>query len=188
MLAHWSPRKVARAAGVLYLFNFITGVIAMQLISRGAQRQGDAVNLVAAVLYTGVTVLLCDLFWPVSPVVSVIAAVASLLGCWLPTVTSHLGLTLPFSNFVFFGIYCGLIGLLILRSRFMPRLVGVLMVIAGVCWLTTAYPPLAHRIWPVVMGGGLLGEGALIVWLLVRGVNEREWKEQARWGTDRPLA
>jgi len=174
MLADWSPRNVARVAGVLYLLNFITGVAAMQLISRGAQGQGHAVNLVAAVLYTGVTVLLCYLFWPVSPVVSVIAAIASLLGCWITMV-----MALPFSNFVFFGIYCGLIGWLILRSRFMPRVVGVLMVIAGLCWLTTAYPPLSHRLGPVVMGGGLLGEGVLIVWLLVKGVDEQRWRGRA---------
>jgi len=175
----WSPRKVARVAGVLYLLNFITGVAAMQLISRGARAQGNAVNLVASVIYTGVTVLLCYLFWPVSPGVSVIAAIASLLGCWLPIVAAHLGWALPFSNFVFFGIYCGMIGWLILRSRFMPRVVGVLMMIAGACWLTTAYPPLSHRIWPVVMGGGLLGEGALIEWLLAKGVDEERWRERA---------
>lgn len=178
--AHWSPRKVARTAGVLYLFNFITGVIAMQLISRGAQAQGDAFNLVAAVLYTGVTALLLYLFWPVSPTVSAIAAVASLLGCWVLMVVGHLGVTLPFNNFVFFGIYCALTGYLILRSHFMPRAVGVLMMIAGVCWLMTAYPPLAHRAWPIVMGGGLLGEGTLIVWLQVKGVDERKWREQAQ--------
>src|SRR5215469_18076328 len=103
MLADWSPRRVARVAGVLYLFNFITGVIAMQLISRGALGQGHAVNVVAAVLYTGVTALLCYLFWPVSPVVSVIAAIASLLGCWITMVTA-----LPFSYFIFFQMYCGL--------------------------------------------------------------------------------
>jgi len=174
MLADWSPRKVARVAGVLYLFNFITGVIAMQLISRGSAGQGHAVNLVAAVLYTGVTVLLCYVFWPVSPVVSVIAAIASLLGCWITMVAA-----LPFNNFVFFGVYCVLIGYLILRSRFMPRVVGVLMVIAGLCWLTTGYPPLAHGLGPVVMAGGLLGEGVLIVWLLAKGVDEERWMERA---------
>src|SRR5215469_9121409 len=173
-LTDWSPRMVARVAGVLYLFNFITGVVAMQLISRGAQAQGNAVNLAASVIYTGVTVLLCYLFWPVSPVVSVIAAIASLLGCWITMVTA-----LPFRNFVFFGIYCGLIGWLILRSRFMPRVVGVLMMVAGLCWLTTVYPPLSHRLGPAVMAGGLLGEGVLIVWLLVKGVNEQQWRAQA---------
>lgn len=174
LLADWSPRTVARIAGVLYLLNFITGVLAMQLTSRGAPGQGHTVNLVAAVLYTGVTALLLYLFWPVSKVISMIAAVASLLGCWLTMVTA-----LPFSNFVFFGIYCGLIGYLILRSRFMPRAVGVLMVIAGLCWLTTIYPPLSHRLGPVVMAGGLIGEGPLILWLLVKGVNELKWRKQA---------
>lgn len=176
---HLFPRRVARIAGVLYLFNFITGAVAMQLISRGATQRGDEVNLLAAVLYTGVTALLGYLFWPVSPVISVIAALASLLGCWLPVVADHLGIVLPFSNFVFFGIYCGLIGYMILRSSFMPRLVGVLMMVAGLCWLTTLYPPLAHRLSPAIMAGGLIGEGTLTLWLLAKGVDEQEWRKRA---------
>src|SRR6266436_4128408 len=38
--------------------------------------------------------------------------------------------------FVFFGVYCLLIGYLIFRSPFLPRILGVLMAIAGFGWLT----------------------------------------------------
>ena len=178
-LAHISPRTKARVTGVLYLLNLLTGVSAMVLLGRGLRTQGDAVNTVAAVLYTAVTLLLLDLFWPVSPVLSVVAAAFSLLGCWLPPVGPTWGGWVPFGNFVFFGVYCTLTGLLILRSWFMPKAVGVLMLAAGVCWLTTLRPAFSHALSPFVMIGGLIGEGSLIFWLTVRGVDERRWRAQA---------
>ena len=81
---------------------------------------------------------------------------------------------------VFFGFYCLLIGWLILRSTFLPRLVGALMMLAGVGWLTFLAPSLANQLAPYNLIPGLLGEGSLTVWLLVAGVNVPRWKEQAR--------
>jgi hypothetical protein len=58
---------------------------------------------------------------------------------------------------VFFGFYCLLIGYLILRSTFLPRILGVLMVFAALAWLTFLWPPLATifppTIWPPVSSG-----------------------------------
>jgi hypothetical protein len=81
-------------------------------------------------------------------------------------------------SFVFFGFYCLLIGFLILRSRFMPRLLGMGMAIAGLCGLTFLSPPLVHCLSAYIMFGGV-GEGALVVWLLVVGVHPQRWIEQA---------
>ena len=81
---------------------------------------------------------------------------------------------------VFFGCYCILIGYLILRSTFMPRIIGAFMAIAGVGYLTFLSPPIAHSLFPhVLMPAGALGEGSLILWLLIFGVNARRWKQQA---------
>jgi len=80
---------------------------------------------------------------------------------------------------VFFGFYCLLIGYLILRSTFLPRVLGVLMAIAGMAWLTFLSPPLANYLSPYNLGVGALGEGSLLLWLLVMGVNAQRWKEQA---------
>lgn len=82
-------------------------------------------------------------------------------------------------GFIFFGFYCLLIGRLIFQSTFLPRILGVLMMIAGCGWLTFLSFPLANSLWPYVAVPGILGEGALTLWLLFRGVDIRKWNEKA---------
>lgn len=80
---------------------------------------------------------------------------------------------------VFFGLHCLGVGYLILRSTFLPRLIGALMVFAGLGWLTFLSPPLANSLAPYNMIPGGIGELTLTLWLLIRGVNVQGWKEQA---------
>ena len=87
-------------------------------------------------------------------------------------------------GFAFFGLHCFLIGYLILRSTFLPRLVGVLMAFAGLGWLTFSFanllsPPLGRSLSYYIALPGALGELSLTLWLLVIGVNVQRWKEQA---------
>jgi hypothetical protein len=76
-------------------------------------------------------------------------------------------------SLVFLGFSCLLIGYLIFRSTFLPRILGALMAFAGLSWLTFLSPPLAQHLSPYIVAPGLLGEGTLILWLLVIGVNVR---------------
>jgi hypothetical protein len=80
---------------------------------------------------------------------------------------------------VFFGFYALLTGYLTIRSTFLPRILGVVSVVGGLGWLSFLYLPLAHRLFLYVAIFALLGAGAMIFWLLVFGVNEERWKEQA---------
>jgi hypothetical protein len=81
---------------------------------------------------------------------------------------------------VFFGLHCLGVGYLILRSTFLPRLIGALMVFAGVGWLTFVFPPLANSLAPYNMMPGGIGELSLTLWLLIRGVNVERWNAQAK--------
>jgi hypothetical protein len=85
----------------------------------------------------------------------------------------------------FFGVSSILIGCLVLRSTFLPRVLGMLMVIDGLGYLTFSFsaflsPPLGARMYPYIpMLTAALGEGSLMLWLLVRAVNTQRWEEQA---------
>jgi len=78
---------------------------------------------------------------------------------------------------VFFGLFDILIGYLIFKSTFLPRILGVLMALAGLGWLTYLFPALATSLSVYVQVFGILGEAALLLWLLVMGVNEQRWNE-----------
>ncbi|HVW11563.1 MAG TPA: DUF4386 domain-containing protein [Bryobacteraceae bacterium] len=80
---------------------------------------------------------------------------------------------------VFFGLHCILVGYLIFRSLFLPRILGLIMAAAGVAWLTFLWPPFTAHLYPWVLFPGALGEGLLTLWLLAMGVNPRRWNEQA---------
>jgi uncharacterized protein DUF4386 len=75
-------------------------------------------------------------------------------------------------DFLFFGLHVLLVGCLIVRSNFLPRTVGVLMILGGLGWLTQSLtgllsPPLARALSMYVMLPGMVGEVSLTLWLLV---------------------
>jgi len=82
-------------------------------------------------------------------------------------------------DLVFFGFFDLLIGCLILKSTFLPRVLGALMAFAGLGWLIFLVPPLANQLSHFILPLGFLAETLLMLWLLVKGVNIPRWQEQA---------
>ena len=228
-IADASPRPKARITGIVYLFYFLTAILA-EVFMKGIVVSGDAAatanniqaheplfrlglgtGLIATAWYIALTALLYELFKPVNRSVSLVAAFLSLVGCAIqafgsvfqlaplvisgsnadlsafkPEQSQALALILfkldsqaQTITLVFFGLYCLLIGFLIFKSTFLPRILGVLMALAGLGWLTFLAPPLANALSPYVLVLGFLAELSLMLWLLVKGVNVERWKQQA---------
>ncbi len=85
---------------------------------------------------------------------------------------------------VFFGFADLVTGYLLLRATFLPRVFGVISIIASMGWLTYLYQPLAQRYSTYVLLLGLLGAVAMTLWLLIVGVDEQRWREQAQRSGD----
>ncbi len=184
-----SPRFQARMAGVIALITTTSGFTAIVVGSFVVS--GDAAatahNILAhemvfrlavagdviAQLYIAYTLLLYNLFRPVNRSLSLLAAFFSLVGTAIGAVNSLLLL----------GSYNLLIGYLIVRSTFLPRILGVLLAISGVCYLINSFanflsPAFAAHLLPYILIPG--GADLLVpLWLLVVGVNVQRWKEQA---------
>jgi hypothetical protein len=84
---------------------------------------------------------------------------------------------------MFFGFSSLLLGYLICRSLFLPRILGVLLAVAGSCYLIISFanfiaPAFRARISLILLPSGM-AELSLMLWLLVMGVNAQRWQQQA---------
>lgn len=226
-----SPRFQARMAGVIA---WITTTAGFAAVVRGRLIVFDnavatAHNIlthellfrlavagdVIAVLYIVYTLLLYNLFRPVSRSLSLLAATFSLVGCAIGALNSLFqlaplvilggapslsafnteqlqALALMFLklhaqgyniSMVLFGSYNLLIGYLIFRSTFLPRILGVLLAVSGLCYLVGCFahflsPAFAAHLLPYILVSGV-AELLLALWLVVMGVNTQRWREQA---------
>jgi hypothetical protein len=169
----------ARITGVVYLLYFLTAILAAVLVGRKLVAYGNAINLIATAFYVVLTLLFYWTFKPVNKSLSLLAALFSLAGCVVMTLALFHLTSLPISPLLFFGPYCLLIGYLIFRSTFLPRILGVLMALAGLGWLAFLSPNLAHSLSLSIEALGIFAEASLMLWLIVMGVNVQRWKEQA---------
>jgi hypothetical protein len=77
---------------------------------------------------------------------------------------------------VFHAVFCFLIGYLIFRSAFVPRVLGALIAFGGLGWLTFLSAELAANLSPYNLAIGLGGEASVFLWLLAMGVNVLPWQ------------
>jgi hypothetical protein len=173
-------RSRARIAGFFYLLVFLTGGLVAVAANRSLPLLGFAGYVLNVACYVVVTQMFYDLFRPVNASISLLAAFSSLVGCAVQATACLFQLGAPQPRLhaqgydvglVFFGFYCLLIGYLIFRSTFLPRALGALMAFAGLGWLTFLSPPFAHSLDPYIRIPGVLGEGSLTLWLLIKSTS-----------------
>lgn len=83
-------------------------------------------------------------------------------------------------SLVFLGISTFFQGYLIVKSTFLPRFLGVVAMVSGLGWLTYLYPALGSVLFYYLIVLAMLGLLLTSGWLLVRGVDEQRWREQAQ--------
>ncbi len=88
---------------------------------------------------------------------------------------------------LFFGLALVLLGSLVHRSGYLPKVLGVLLVLAGMGYLInsvaqTLDPNLAGRLVPWVLLPAFLGESGLALWLAIKGVDTPGWDAAAQRG------
>jgi hypothetical protein len=85
---------------------------------------------------------------------------------------------------VLFGFHLLLLGYLVYRSGFWPRLLGILLIVGGIGYLLQSYghflaPQFDDILATVVIVLSVPGELAFTVWLLWKGVDVEQWEERA---------
>jgi Domain of unknown function (DUF4386) len=167
----------------------------------GAATATPAKMIITLTCDTGVTLILYGLLKPVSRGLSQLAALFRLIFVAVMAANSlnYFGAVVLFHSadsssafntgygiaMVPFGVHCLLIGYLIYQSIFLPRILGVLMALAGLGYLTFLWPRLgSHLFFPYILILGILGEGSLTLWLTFIGVNVQRWNEQASVAVD----
>ena len=175
--ASGSPR--GRLIGVIYLLYFLIAIFAEVLGKHGLSSFSNVTNVISYILYLTLSFLFFFLFRPVNRLISLIASILSAAGCVIGTIGLFYAVTPQINLLWFFGPYCLLIGYLILRSTFLPRILGFLMTLAGIGWLVYLSPLEKHLVLYIEILG-ILAEASLMLWLIVKGVNKLRWEEAFR--------
>jgi hypothetical protein len=188
LISEMSPSLKARIAGLLYLLIFISA-------PSGAATATPVKMVINLASDTGVALVFNDLFQPVSRRISFCALLFRLIfvavmvlnsltyfgaGAFLQGTHSAVSFDKVYGiALIPFGMHCILIGCLIFKSLFLPRILGVLMVIAGSGYLIFLWPSLGDRLFfPYIVVPGVVGEGSLTLWLIIMGVNVERWRGQ----------
>ena len=85
---------------------------------------------------------------------------------------------------LFFALHLALLGWLVYRSGFFPKIAGVLLVLAGIGYFAQSFgtivaPNLSEVLSTVVLVLAIPGELVFALWLLIKGVDEQKWQARA---------
>jgi Domain of unknown function (DUF4386) len=185
ILAHESLLRLGFASSFMAVPFHIAWAILFYELFKPVNR---SVSLLAAfVMLMGCTMWVLSSLFLLSPLL--VLQRGNALSAFVPEQLRALALVLLRLNaqaydvgLVFFGFWCVLTGYVIFRSTFLPRIIGVLYMLAGLGYLTLLWQPLARYLYPYNLALAGPGEISLLLWLLVKGVNVRKWKETAGAG------
>ena len=150
-----------------------TGTISLgQFYLRRTLRILPPFYLVLALLFYGI-------FRPVSRRLSLAASACGVAGCTIGLYHYVLRRTPPISSIPFGALFILLTGVLIVRSTFLPRILGWLMVLSGIGWLLYLLPATPKLLSGNIGGFDFFVELLLALWLLIKGVDLPRWNAQA---------
>ena len=91
-------------------------------------------------------------------------------------------------SLIFFGMNCLFWGYLIFKSGYFPKILGILLIICALCYVTNSFawflaPKFAAMLIPGILVPCFIAEASVCLWLIVKGVNVLKWKEKTRPGT-----
>jgi Domain of unknown function (DUF4386) len=82
-----------------------------------------------------------------------------------------------FAAMIFWGLWLIPLGILVYRSRFLPRFLGVWLIVNGFAYLANSFAGLLLPHYANAIGNfifpALTGEVAFVLWLLIRGAKEQ---------------
>jgi Domain of unknown function (DUF4386) len=81
----------------------------------------------------------------------------------------------------FFSFWVLLLGYLVFKSGFLPRILGILLMLVGLCYTVSAVLFFLFPNFDATILGlfAFIGEFIFYLWLLIKGVNVEEWKKRA---------
>ncbi len=140
-------------------------------------------NLSAATIQTVYIIQLIEALFPIGSSAYLQAFTTEQLGAMISlSMKSHVfgfGIAL-----LMFGPYFLITGYLIYKSQYLPKFIGVLYTISGIGYLVNSFililaPQFSGIVFMTIVLPVFVGEISLALRLLIKGVNEVEWKKYA---------
>ena len=82
-------------------------------------------------------------------------------------------------SLLFFGLHLIILGYLIYKSAFLPKFLGVLLLIGGLCYIINSFtwflfPTFVKTIYPAILIPCSIGELIFSLWLLIKGLKTKK--------------
>ncbi len=167
------------------LINFVVGLPAILIIYHIFKRVNKLLlQLALAFVIVQTAVIAVNLLNQISPML--ILSNQTYLNTFQPNqlaTLSLLSLNIQILGYaiglVFFGFYCLIVGYVIYKSGFLPKLFGILYGVAGLCYLINSFTMFlskgfANPLFTYLAIPIFIGELSLCLWLLIKGIDSKK--------------